>query len=348
MVKTVPVLELLYSTYFFFLSTGGYLPFNFFQWTHLNGKANHRYISARCYTTQRLCHWFKNMNPKLLPLCAVLKGNDYGCPRDVEKLLGLIDTISSGGGKGKSSACHIEGLLFWLSSFSGPTEALDEVSRLMGGKGGLSAQLWACMQEYSITPQCNLALWFSRGGSVPWKPISGLPERLWLAVAQGLLAPMVVDAAVMRKVLLTTQVENCKLASTNCCAKAIRQAMYGILFSGPDDNSANENISQGIRDGRRRGRGGSGGGQMSRSGDQGAVLSSQQGVNVAAGPATVQAQGSSAPVCVEEYDRVDLIVKRNQVAAVPPRTPLSLDQLHEASTAKPHFCSTAADFISTL
>lgn len=280
------------------------------------------------------------MNPKLLPLCAVLKGNDYGCPKDVERLLGLIDMTSSGGGKGKSTASCIEGLLFWLSSFSSPTEALDEVCRLMGGKGGLSAQLWACMQEYSITPQCNLALWFSRGGAVPWKPISGLPERLWLAVAQGLLAPIVVDAAVVRKVLLTPQVENCKLASANCCAKAIRQAMYGILFRGPDDNSANENISQGVRGGRRRGRGGSGGG--------GAVLSSQQGVNVAAGPATVQAQGSNAPVCVEEYDRVDLILKKTQVAAVPPRTPLSLDQLHQASTAKLHFCSTAASFISTI
>lgn len=288
------------------------------------------------------------MNPKLLPLCAVLKGNDYGCPKDVEKLLGLIDTISSGGGKGKSAACLIEGLLFWLSSFSSPAEALDEVSRLMGGKGGLSAQLWARMQEYNITPQCNLALWFSGDGAVPWKPISGLPERLWLAVAQGLLAPMVVEAAVTRKVLLAPQVENCRLASSNCCAQAIRQAMYGILFRGPDDNSANENISQGARGGRRRGRGGSGGGQMSRGGDQGAASSLQQGVNVASGPATVQTQGSSAPVCVEEYDRVDLILKKTQVAAVPPRTPLSLDQLHQASTVKPHFCSTAASFISTI
>lgn len=87
---------------------------------------------------------------------------------------------------------------------------------------------------------------------------------------------------------------------------------------------------------------------MGRGGDQGAVLSLQQGVNVAAGPATVQAQGSSAPVCVEEYDRVDLNLKKTQVAAVPPRTPLSLDQLHQESTAKPHFCSTAASFISTI
>lgn len=347
MMKTCLGIVTLYL--FFFLSTGGYLPFNFFEWTHLNGKASHRYISARCYTTHRLCHWFDNMNPKLLPLCAVLKGNDYGRPKDVEKLLEMIDAVSSGGGKGKSATCRVEGLLFWLSSFSSPTEALDEVCRLMGGKEGLSAQLWAQMQEYSITPQCNLGLWFSRGGAVPWKPISGLPERLWLAAAQGVLAPTVVDAAVMRKVLLTTQVENCKLASTNCCTKAIRQAIYGILFRGPDDNGANENIGQGGRGGRRRGRGGSGGGQMSRSGDQGAVLSSQQGVNVAAGPATVQAQGSGAPVCVEEYDRVDLMLKRTQVAAVPPRTPLSLDQLHQASTAKPcFFCSTAVSFISTI
>lgn len=293
------------------------------------------------------------MDQKLLPLCAVLTGNDYGAPKHAETLLSLLDinALGRGGGRGKSSASRIEGLLIWLSSFSSPADALDEVSRLMGEQGrdgggkrgekaGLSSQLWAGMQEYHITPHSPLARWFSGGRAVPGGQISGLPECLSLAAAQGLLAPLVVDAVVMRRVLLIPQVENSKLASSHCCARAIRQAVYGILLRGQDvqkqDMRVQENTSQGTRGGRGRGgrgRGrGLGGGQVGGSRGQGIILPTQQGVNVATGAATVQAQGSCAPVCVEEYDRLDLNLKKNQVEAHPPRTPLCLDTLGQVNT----------------
>lgn len=233
------------SDFYIFDLPGGYLPLSFFQWTNLNGKASHRYISARRYTTKGLCGWFGNMNPELLPLCAVLAGNDYDTPKDVEKILDLsvVNAIGRGGGRGKgrASTSRIEGFLLWLSAFSNPAEALEEVSMLMGEegggvrgkrgpKGGLSSQLWAGMQEYHITSQSSLARWFSGGRVVPGGWTSGLPECLSLANAQGLLPSMVVDALVMRRVLLIPQVENSKLASSHCCASAIRQGIYGILL----------------------------------------------------------------------------------------------------------------------
>ncbi|GLD65827.1 protein asteroid homolog 1-like protein [Lates japonicus] len=209
------------SDFYIFDLPGGYMPLSFFQWTNLSGKASHRYISARCYTASSLCHWFGGMNRELLPLCAVLIGNDYGTPKDAETLLALIDvsTLGRGGarGRGRAPSSRIEGLLIWLSSFSSPAEALGEVSRLMGedgggGKrgqrGGLSSQLWAGMQEYHITPQSSLARWFSGGKAAPAGRTSGLaqlPGYLSQAAAQGLLAPLVVDALVMRRVLLVPQ-----------------------------------------------------------------------------------------------------------------------------------------------
>lgn len=278
------------------------------------------------------------MNQDLLPLCAVLTGNDYGAPKDAETLLGLLDVsaMGRGGGRGKASVSRIEGLLLWLSSFSSSAEALQEVSRLMGEgggggggrgrrgqKGGLSSQLWACMQEYHISPQSSLACWFSGGTAAPGGRLSGLNDCLSLAAAQGLLAPLVVDAAVMRRVMLIPQVENSKLASSHCSARAIRQAVYGILLQrGQDvqaqDMRAQENISQGMRGG--RGRGG-----------RNVILPSQQGVSVAAGAGAVQAEGCSVAVCVEEYDRLDLNLKKNQVEAHLPRTPLSLDTLSQVT-----------------
>lgn len=326
---------LLFVNILCFLILGGYLPFGFFQWTNLSGKAKCRYISARCYTTNRLCRWFGGMNHKLLPLCAVLTGNDYGAPIHAETLLSLLDISAPGrgGGKGKSSACRIEGLLRWLSSFSSPAQALDEVSRLMGegrngggrgktGETGLSSQLRTGMQEYHITTQSSLARWFSGGRVVPGGQISGLPECLSQAAAQGLLAPFVVDAAVMHKVLLIPQVENSKLASSHCCATHIRQAVYGIVLRGQAIQTQ-EIISHGTRGGRGRGQRGRGG-QTGRGRDQDMVLPTQHGGNVA--------RGSTAPACVEEFDRLDLNLKKSQVEAQLPRTPLCLDTLDQVNT----------------
>uniref|UniRef100_A0A3Q3XIJ6 Uncharacterized protein n=1 Tax=Mola mola TaxID=94237 RepID=A0A3Q3XIJ6_MOLML len=261
--------------------------------------SSHHYISARCYTTNGLCRWFGGLNKMLLPLCAVLTGNDYGAPKGAETLLSLLDLNVSarGGGRGKGNASRIERLLIWLSSFSSPVEALEEVSRLMGDglKAGsrLSSQLWVGMQEYHITPQSTLARWFSGGKAAPRGWISGLPECLSLAAAQGLLAPLVVDTVVMRRVLLIPQVENSKLASSHWSARALRQAVYGILLLRGHDaqTQVHESIKQGAR---------------------------------------VQTQGPSAPVCVEEYDRLDLNLKKNQVEAHPPRYPLCLDTIGQA------------------
>uniref|UniRef100_A0A8D3AIW6 Asteroid domain-containing protein n=1 Tax=Scophthalmus maximus TaxID=52904 RepID=A0A8D3AIW6_SCOMX len=355
------------SDFYIFDLPGGYLPLSSFQWTNLNGKASDRYISALRYTTNSLCHWFGGMNRELLPLCAVLTGNDYGTPKDAETLLSRLDvsTLGRGGSKGKGRAptSRIEGLLVWLSSFSSSVEALEEVSRLMGEeggtgkrgqKGGLSSKLWAGMQEYSITPQSSLARWFSAGKRAPRLQASGLaqlPEWLLQAAAQGLLPPFVVDALVMRRALLIPQVENSKLPSSHCSARTIRQAVYGILQQRGQDNvprgwggSVQQlrgpgGAAQATRGGRGQGGKGRGGGNRGGSRAQGIVSPTQQGVNVgvsneqATGGAIMHAQGSAAQICVEEYDRLELNLKKNEVEAHPPRTPVCLDTLNQASVA---------------
>ncbi|KAL6099901.1 aste1 [Pungitius sinensis] len=314
------------SDFYIFDLPGGYLPLNFFHWNNINGKATDRYISARCYTTNGLCRRFGGMNKELLPLFAVLAGNDYGTPKVAEKILDLLDVSASrrGGGKGRAPTSRIEGFLLWLSSFSNPADALEEVSMLMGEgggnrgqTGGLSSQLWAGMQEYHIAPQSLLARWFAEGKAAPRGQTPWLPGCLSLAAAQGLLAPLVVDAAVMHRVLLIPQVENSRLASSHCSAGAIRQAIYGILLQrgqdvqGPDGR-AQENVSPGMRGG--RGGRGRGGVHVAGGRSQVSILPAQQG----------------APMCVEEYDRMDLNLRKINVEAHPPRTPLRLGTLGQA------------------
>ncbi|KAM4725265.1 single-strand DNA endonuclease ASTE1 isoform 1-T3 [Anableps anableps] len=334
------------SDFYIFDLPAGYLPLNFFQWTNLNGKASQRYIPSRCYTTNNLCRWFGGMNRELLPLCAVLTGNDYGAPKEVDTLLALIDVSSlgrgGGRGRGRAPASRIEGLLIWLSSFPSVAEALEEVNRLMGGeagagrrgqKGGLSSQLWAAMQEYNIKAQSSLVPWFSRGTLAPRGKTSGLaqlPECLSLAAAQGQLPPLALDAFMMQRVLLIPQVENSKLASSHCSSRAIRQAVYGILLQKAENTASVVSGAQLAKAGQvqmqgtRRGRGRRGGGGRD-----------QQGIEHVANAAPVQSQshGFSIPIFVEEYDRLDLNLKKNQVEAVIPWNHIHLDGLSKASAA---------------
>uniref|UniRef100_A0AAV2KAD1 Asteroid domain-containing protein n=1 Tax=Knipowitschia caucasica TaxID=637954 RepID=A0AAV2KAD1_KNICA len=72
------------SDFYVFDLPGGYLPFNYFNWTNISGKTNQRYISAQLYTASVLCRWFGGLNKDLLPLCAVLLGNDYSTPKEAE------------------------------------------------------------------------------------------------------------------------------------------------------------------------------------------------------------------------------------------------------------------------
>uniref|UniRef100_A0A087X955 Asteroid homolog 1 n=1 Tax=Poecilia formosa TaxID=48698 RepID=A0A087X955_POEFO len=287
------------SDFYIFDLPAGYLPLNFFQWTNLNGKASQRYIPSRCYTTNNLCRCFGGMNRELLPLCAVLTGNDYGAPKETETLLALADVsaLGRGGGRGRGKApvSRVEGILIWLSSFPNVTEALKEVSRLMDGAagagrrgqgGGLSSKLLAAMQEYNIKAQSPLAPWFSEGTLAPRGKTSGLaqlPECLSLAAARGQLSPLALDAFVMQRVLLIPQVENSKLASSHCSSRPIRQAVYGILLQKA--------------------------------------------------PVQTQSHGSGSPIFVEEYDRLDLNLSKKQVEPVILWNHIHLDGLSQAPAA---------------
>uniref|UniRef100_A0A1A7WK72 Asteroid homolog 1 n=1 Tax=Iconisemion striatum TaxID=60296 RepID=A0A1A7WK72_9TELE len=317
------------SDFYVFDLPGGYLPLSFFQWTNLKGKAPQRYISSQFYTINNLCRCFGGLNRELLPLCAVITGNDYGAPMEADDLLDLIDVGASGrrGGrsKGRASSSRIEGLLIWLSSFSSVAEALEEVSRLMGEeggqKGGLSSQLRAAMQEYNIKTRSSLAHWFSEGKVAPRGNTSGLtqlPDCLSFAAAQGQLAPAVVDALVMQRVLLIPQVENNKLASSHLSAKAIRQAVYGILL-------------QRAQDGAVQGRGG--GAQLATGSGRGSGGRGQGHTSAWSMGRAASVQAQSTPICVEEYDRLDLNLKKNLVEAQPPRTPVHLHGLSQAPVA---------------
>uniref|UniRef100_A0A8C2JED5 Asteroid homolog 1 n=1 Tax=Cyprinus carpio TaxID=7962 RepID=A0A8C2JED5_CYPCA len=301
------------SDFYIFDLKGGYLPFSSFQWNNVSGKATERYIPARHFTVNRFCSHFNHMNKQLLPLFAVVIGNDYTPAKITEVFFSRVEfeRVPSGRKYGRSSSPRIEAFLLWLSQFTNPLDALDEVLEILGEqrKGTLRTQLSAGMQDYQLPHSSSLAQYFS--SPQPALPdAQGLPAALvsqpeWLLrmVAAGRLSSFVLDVLVHQKVLLVAQVENSHLPSSHTSSLSIRKTIYSLLL---DKARQDSQTPQGVTHrGRGRGRQSQGKG----------------------------GQHCDVP-CVDEYDRQELNLKKNTVEAHRPnRVPqLTLAAIDKAST----------------
>uniref|UniRef100_A0A673L272 Asteroid homolog 1 n=1 Tax=Sinocyclocheilus rhinocerous TaxID=307959 RepID=A0A673L272_9TELE len=290
------------SDFYIFDLKGGYLPFSFFQWNNVSGKATERYIPARNFTVNRFCSHFNHMNKQLLPLFAVVIGNDYTPAKITEIFFSRVELerVPSGRKYGRSSSPRIEGFLIWLSQFTSPVDALEEVLEILGEqrKGNLRMQLSAGMQDYQLPQRSSLAQYFS--SPQPALPdAQGLPAALvsqpeWLLrmVASGKLPSFVLDVLVHQKVLLVAQVENSNLPSSHTTSLSIRKTTYSLrLEKARQDSQTPQGVNQRGRGRQSQGKGG---------------------------------QQCGIP-CVDEYDRQELNLKKNTVEAHRPSCVPQLD-----------------------
>ncbi|XP_017549318.1 protein asteroid homolog 1 isoform X4 [Pygocentrus nattereri] len=287
------------SDFYIFDLHGGYLPFALFEWENICGKGPERYIPARQFTVNRFCSHFNHMNKQLLPLFAVITGNDYTLAKTTEMFFSRVELQSVPKGRGRHSNPRIEGLLLWLSQFARPGDALEEVLEILGGqrKGNLRTQLSARIQDYQLPPNSSLAQFFSSSQpalldiQVLPAALVSQPEWLLRGVASGSLPPLVLDVLVLQRALLIAQVENSRLPSSHEASLRIRKAIYGLLLV---ERAVQANAGQG-----QRGRGRGGKGTVGQSGGS---------------------PGSSSFCFVEEYDRLDLNLKKTPVEAQLPCT----------------------------
>ncbi|XP_062385135.1 protein asteroid homolog 1 [Sardina pilchardus] len=305
------------SDFYIFDLRGGYLPFRHFQWASVavgkQAPSSHRFVSARCYTAQRLCSHFKGLTPQMLPLFAVIMGNDYTPAHLKQLFLSRVELPAvAAGRKGNPQA---EGLLLWLAQFRSPAEALEEVLELDGGgrepKRDATSVFSAGMQDYTLPPRSSLAQFFS-GGLNPLPGSMEVPEILaaqpqWLlrGIVTGKLPSVVQDVLVLQRVMLLAQVENCRLPSSHCTSLAIRQAFYGLLLLGRPHSSPPQAPTS-------RGRGGRGGRcSRGKSGGGGGGGGGHEGQSEA------ESCGHIGPAVVE-YDRCDLNLSKSTVHPVHP------------------------------
>ncbi|XP_057593893.1 protein asteroid homolog 1 isoform X2 [Hippopotamus amphibius kiboko] len=215
----------------------GFCPLSSFQWRNVNTVKGTRdcYIPAKCFSRDALCCHFGNMNKALLPLFAVLCGNDHINLPVVETFLSKV-RLPLGAPSPKGRRHHrVLGLLNWLSRFADPTEALDSVLKHLPQKsrGTVKELLCGSMEEY-LQSQGRLQDFFQRGAYAcpdTWNP--DLPPWVLAALARGQLSPFISDALVLRRTILHTQVENMQRPNAHRISLPIRQVIYGLLVNAP-------------------------------------------------------------------------------------------------------------------
>ncbi|XP_004464801.2 single-strand DNA endonuclease ASTE1 isoform X2 [Dasypus novemcinctus] len=213
----------------------GFCPLNGFQWRNVSAAKDPRdcCIPARCFSLDAFCRHFGNMSKALLPLFAVLCGNDHVNLPLVETFLSKA-RLPLGGASAKGRRHHrVLGLLNWLSQFADPSEALDNVLNHLPKKDRDSVkELLRCsMEEYQRSP-AKLQDFFQSGTYVCPDALNlGLPEWVLGALATGQLPPFVSDALVLRRTILHTQVENMQQPNAHRIARPIRQTIYGLLLN---------------------------------------------------------------------------------------------------------------------
>ncbi|KAM6161012.1 single-strand DNA endonuclease ASTE1 [Erethizon dorsatum] len=213
----------------------GFCPLNSFQWRNMNtikGTKNY-YIPAKCFSLDAFCHHFSNMNKALLPLFAVLCGNDHINLPIVETFLSKV-CLPPRATSSKGRRHHrVLGILNWLSHFADPTEALDNVLKHLPKKDRENVKELLCcsMEEYQQS-QVKLQDFFQDGAFICPDAVNlGLPEWVLVALAKGQLSPFVSDALVLRRTILHTQVENMQQPNAHRISQPIRQIIYGLLLN---------------------------------------------------------------------------------------------------------------------
>lgn len=212
----------------------GYCPLNYFQWRNICTCEESRdcYIPTKRFSLERFCKHFSNMNKTLLPLFAVMSGNDYINLPAMETFFSKVRLPVGGYANKFKRHIRIQGLLNWLSRFADPAEAIENVLKYLKQhqKEETRQLLCASMEEYEPS-DVNLQDFFQNGlyeSEAARK--EELPPWILSSFAKG-LAPFISDVLVLRRTILHAQVENMQRPSSHITALSIRQVIYGLLVN---------------------------------------------------------------------------------------------------------------------
>ncbi|XP_041421976.1 protein asteroid homolog 1 isoform X2 [Xenopus laevis] len=223
----------------------GFCPLNSFQWKNIvtTKVENECFIPAKCYSVQQFCKHFNNMNMSLLPLFAVLVGNDYINLPALERFFSKVHLPIGNSCHSGRKHVRIHGLLHWLSAFVDAEEAMDNVLSYLKAqdRDAVRQLLCSAMEEYSLSDTVNLVQFFQKGiYNSPTAVMLRLPDWVQRSLARGQISPLLRDALVMRRLFLHSQVEDMKKPSAHLITQPVRRVIYGLLVT-PTNNLEESN-----------------------------------------------------------------------------------------------------------
>ncbi|XP_006004259.1 protein asteroid homolog 1 [Latimeria chalumnae] len=239
-----PVLTL-DSDFCIFDLKAGYCPLNYFQWRNIctSKETSDCYIPARCFSIDKFCSHFSNMNKSLLPLFAVLNGNDYINLPALETFFSRVRFPIGVHSLSGRKHIRIQGLLNWLANFTDPKEAIENVVKYLPkhDRENIKELLHSSMEEYQQS-DVSLEDFFQNGSLVSQigMELGIFPEWALVALAKGQLAPFISDAVVLKRTILHVQVENMQRSSCHMSSLPIRQVIYGLLLSTNQEPSLSQ------------------------------------------------------------------------------------------------------------
>ncbi|XP_021399024.1 single-strand DNA endonuclease ASTE1 isoform X1 [Lonchura striata] len=228
-----PVLSL-DSDFFVFDLAGGYCPLSHFQWQSVRAAAAPQgcYVPARCFSAERFCGHFGRLSKALLPLFAVMHGNDFVELQALEAFFSKV-CLPRGCAAGRGGKhLRLQGLLSWLAQFAEPAEAVDSVLKYLKKhqREEIRELLCASMEDYAPS-DVNLEDFFQNGSyACEAARKADVPQWVFDALAKGKLAPFIINALILRSTFLRVQVENMQRPSAHSTALPIRQVIYGLLL----------------------------------------------------------------------------------------------------------------------
>lgn len=220
----------------------GYCPLTHFQWRSVCAGEGPRgcYVPARRFSLEKFCGHFSRLNKSLLPLFAVMNGNDYIDLAALELVVGKVRPPAGAGAGRRGKHARLQALLTWLAQFAEPSEAVDGVLQYLreDQREEIRALLCASMEDYTPS-DVNLEDFFQNGKyECEAARKAGLPRWVLGALAKGKLAPFISDALILRSTFLHVQVENMQRPSAHSAALPIRQVIYGLLLKVSQNTEA--------------------------------------------------------------------------------------------------------------
>lgn len=217
------------SDIYIFNLRAGLLPITHFHWrkVRVNRKTNQKFILSKHFIARKFCKSFK-MNVSLLPVFASILGNDY------VKLPNIKNRHWERYSNPGSENPQIEGLLNWLSQFSGPDEAISALLRPTSNKTKAQEELSHGIQDYKLVPGSLAQIFCST--KVPQKiskgPLHVLPRWTLRPILDGKMSSYIINVLLHNRASLNAQVEDFQLPSANETSLHIRQVFYGLLLLG--------------------------------------------------------------------------------------------------------------------